>query len=107
MAADRARDKVELGCQAEFAAAILDNLARSHHGIELLNQQRPHALTLKVKGLQNGVSLKRLTGLGQEVDEFVWARDRVLVWLTLLGFPAFLGVLRQVLRLRYIGRIVD
>ena len=100
MAADCAGNQVELRRQAVFASAILQDLARPHHRIELVDQSRPHALALESERLEYGVGLERLARLGQIIDQIIGTRDRVLVRLALARFLRLPGVSGQVLRLR-------
>ena len=61
VAAYATRDEFELRSQAILVAAILDDLARADHGVQPIDKQCAHALTLQRKAGKNNLYFQRLT----------------------------------------------
>ena len=94
--ADDASDEVEFRRQKVFAAAVFEDLARAHHRVQPVDEQRSHALAPEPQRFENGIHLERPARFLEEIDELVRARDRVLVGLALVSIFPVLLFTRQV-----------
>ena len=61
VAADATRHKFEFLGQAIFVAPVFDDLARTDHARQPIDEQRTHALTFKGKSGQNHLYFQRFT----------------------------------------------